>query len=79
MATSAESVEVSAAANIAATGVPAISGVAQAGQTLTATIGDVHDENGFALGSTHFSYEWVSKEGDGKRLPNVSRAVPPTY
>ena len=49
------------AANAPATGVPTISGTAQAGETLTASTAEIADADG--LTGAAFAYQWVSNDG----------------
>ena len=49
------------ALNSPATGLPAIIGTAQAGETLTADVSGVHDADG--LTSVSYSYQWVANDG----------------
>ena len=55
------SATVSGPGNAAATGAPAISGAAQAGETLTATTEGISDADG--LSGAAFSFQWVSNDG----------------
>ena len=48
-------------ANVAATGVPTISGTMETGETLTADVSDISDENG--LGRVKFHYQWMRSDG----------------
>ena len=52
---------VTIAANDAPTGLPAISGTAQVGETLTADVTGIADADG--LDGVTFSYQWVSNDG----------------
>ena len=47
--------------NVAATGAPAISGMLEAGETLTADASGISDENG--LDRVRFHYQWVGSDG----------------
>ncbi|WP_420633094.1 Calx-beta domain-containing protein [Candidatus Palauibacter sp.] len=47
--------------NHPATGLPAISGTARVGDTLTASVGEIEDEDG--LENVTFAYEWLSNDG----------------
>ena len=60
--TSAATTPVAAADNNAATGLPAISGTAQAGKTLTAGISGIADADG--LTSVEYSYQWLADDTD---------------
>ena len=60
--TSAATEQVSAAANTPATGAPAISGTAQAGQTLTAGTSGIDDADG--LTNVSYSYQWLADDAD---------------
>ena len=60
--TSAATAVVSAAPNTPATGAPAITGTAQVGQTLTATVGDIADVDGLPdpfLTDANTSFQWI--------------------
>ena len=59
--TSAATAAVAARPNSPATGAPAISGTAQAGETLTASTGGISDADG--LSGATFSFQWVSNDG----------------
>ena len=48
--------------NVAATGAPTISGTAEVGETLTASVADIGDANG--LDRVEFSYQWTSNDGN---------------
>ena len=61
--------------NTAATGAPTISGKAEAGETLAASISDIEDENG--LDRVKFSYQWTS--GDGTADSDIEGATGATY
>ena len=54
--------EVAAKPNIQATGQPSISGTAQVGETLTADVTGIADEDG--LTNAVFSYQWVADDED---------------
>ena len=54
--------EVAPKPNTQATGQPTISGTAQVGQTLTADVTSIADEDG--LSDAVFSYQWVRSDGD---------------
>ena len=73
-------VDVTAAANNAATGQPAITGTAQAGRTLTAELGDIADNDG--LPATAFpdgyAFRWVRVAGDGTET-DIPGATEHTY
>ena len=53
--------EVAAKPNSDATGAPAISGTAQVGQTLTANVSGIADEDG--LENAEFTYQWIRNDG----------------
>ena len=53
---------VAAADNRPATGLPTISGTAQVGETLTADISGIADEDG--LTSVSYSYQWIRSDGN---------------
>ena len=64
--------------NTAATGGPEISGTAQVGQTLTATEGDIADENGLpATFPDDYTFQWVLV--DGVTESDISGATASTY
>ncbi len=54
-------VTVTRAANTPATGAPVIIGVAQAGQTLTVSMSDIEDEEGYSR--FFLIYQWISNDG----------------
>ena len=60
--TSEATAEVTARPNTPATGAPTISGTAQAGQTLTADVAGIDDEDG--LTNVTYSYQWVRNDGN---------------
>ena len=60
--TSEATAEVEARPNSPATGAPAISGTAQAGETLTADTSGITDANG--LTNVAFSYQWLADDAD---------------
>ncbi len=57
--------------NTPATGAPTISGTIQVGQTLTASVADIQDEDG--LDNVTFSYQWIADDED------ISGATDATY
>ena len=59
--TSAATAVVAARPNTPATGLPTISGMAQAGQTLTADTSGIDDEDG--LTNVAYSYQWIRSDG----------------
>ena len=61
--------------NSPATGAPAISGVAQVGETLTADASGIADEDG--LDNASFSYQWV--RNDGNADADIQDATNATY
>ena len=61
--------------NSPATGVPAISGTAQVGETLTADTSGIADSDGLA--NVTFSYQWV--RNDGTTDSDISGATSSTY
>ena len=69
--TSEATAEVEARPNSPATGAPAISGTVQAGQTLTANISGMADEDG--LDNAEFSYQWLANDAD------IQNATDSTY
>ena len=60
--TSAATVAVVAAPNREATGLPTISGTPQVGETLTADISNIADEDG--LDNVSYGYQWIRSDGD---------------
>ena len=60
--TSAVTVAVAAIPNSVATGAPTISGMAQVGQTLTASTSDISDSDG--LINATFTYQWLADDTD---------------
>ena len=73
--TSAATGVVAAKPNSPATGAPTISGTAQAGETLTADVSGVNDEDG--LNNVSYSYQWVSN--DGTTDTDIQDATDSTY
>ena len=63
------------ALNSPATGLPTIIGTAQAGETLTADVSGVNDEDG--LTSVSYSYQWVAN--DGTTDTDIQDATDSTY
>ena len=63
------------ALNSPATGLPTIIGTAQAGETLTADVSGVNDEDG--LTSVSYSYQWVAD--DGTADTDIQDAAASTY
>ena len=64
--------------NHAATGKPEISGRAEVGRTLVASVGGIADGNGLANAS--YSYQWVRVDADGTSSPTVVQTSNiPTY
>ena len=70
-----EEEEQTSAENTPATGVPAISGTAQAGETLTADTSGIADTDG--LSNATFSYQWV--RNDGSDDADIAGATGATY
>ena len=66
---------VDAPLNAAPTGVPSISGTAQAGETLTASVAAIEDADG--LTGASFAYQWVSNDGTADE--DVADATQDTY
>ena len=65
-------------ANFAATGAPTISGTAQAGETLTAAIGDIADTDGLpATFPADYTFQWLRVDG-GTETP-ITGATGSTY
>ena len=65
-------------ANNAATGEPAITGTAVAGQELTATAGTIMDTDG--LTGVDFTYQWLRVDADGTSNPaDITDATAATY
>ena len=73
--TSTPTAAVTARPNTPATGLPTISGTAQAGQTLTADTSGIDDADGRS--NTVFSYQWVSNDGNADT--NIQDATASTY
>ena len=73
--TSAATGVVAAKPNSPATGAPTIIGTAQAGETLTADVSGVNDEDG--LDDVSYSYQWVSN--DGTTDTDIQDATDSTY
>ena len=69
--TSAATAAVAARPNTPATGLPTISGTAQAGKTLTANISGMADEDG--LDNAELSYQWLANDAD------IQNATDSTY
>ena len=65
--------------NIPATGLPAITGVPQAGKVLTAGLGTIADSDGLPSGSGNFTYQWVRVDADGFSNPRNRGTNSPTY
>ena len=63
------------AVNTAPTGLPAITGTAQVGETLTASVDEIEDEDG--LDDATFTYQWVSN--DGTADSDIEDATDSTY
>ena len=70
---SAATVAVSARPNTPATGQPTISGTAQVGETLTADVSSIADEDG--LDNATFTYQWLAGTSG---WPATSTSAPPT-
>ena len=65
-------------ANNAATGEPAISGTAQAGQDLTADASPIADDDG--LTDVDFTYQWIRVDADGtSNEEDISGEIAATY
>ena len=60
--TSAATAAVAARPNTSATGQPTIGGMAQVGETLTADISDIDDQEGLA--NAEFSYQWLADDAE---------------
>ena len=78
--TSAATAAVAAATNTPATGAPTITGTAQVGQTLTATVGTIADANGLPdpfLADANTSFQWV--QVDLGTETNIASATASTY
>ena len=73
--TSANTATVEARANSPATGLPAISGTAQVGETLTAGITGIADADG--MSGVAYNYQWVSS--DGTTDTDIEKATDSTY
>ena len=61
--------------NSPATGLPAISGTAQVGETLTADTGGINDSDG--LTGVSYNYQWISNDGNSDS--HITDATGPTY
>ena len=68
---------VSAEPNVAATGQPTISGTAQVGEDLTASVSGISDGNG--LTSPTYSYQWLRGETAAGTGSEISGATSATY
>ena len=68
---------VSAEPNVAAAGQPTISGTAQVGQDLTASVSGISDENG--LTNPTYSYQWLRAETASAAGEDISGATSSTY
>ena len=73
--TSDVTVAVAAIPNSAATGAPAISGMVQVGQTLTASTSNISDSDG--LTNATFTYQWIAN--DGTEDTDIQDATGSTY
>ena len=73
--TSAPTAAVEPAPNSPATGAPVISGVAQVGETLTADVSGIADDDGLTNGS--YSYQWLGNDGTGDA--DIPGATASTY
>ena len=65
--TSEPTAAVAAKENTPATGAPTISGTVQVGETLTASVGDIGDDDGIA--NAEFSYQWLA---DGAEITDAT-------
>ena len=65
--TSEPTAAVAAKENTPATGAPTITGTAQVGETLTASVGDIGDDDGIA--NAEFSYQWLA---DGAEITDAT-------
>ena len=68
---------VSAEANVAATGQPTISGTAQVGQDLSASVSGISDGNGVA--NSTYSYQWLRADMASAAGEDISGATSATY
>ncbi len=68
-------------ANNDATGTPAVTGTAQAGETLTAGIGDIADSDGLpATFPDDYAFQWVRVDADGtSNATDITDATANTY
>ena len=73
--TSVATTAVEATTNNFATGAPTITGTAQVGQTLTATVDDIADDDG--LTTPGYTYQWIRV--DGNTETDISEATASTY
>ena len=79
--TSAATATVSASTNTPATGAPTITGTAQVGQTLTATVGDIADVDGLPdpfLTDANTSFQWIRVATDNSET-DISGAMAGAY
>ena len=62
-------------------GSPGITGVPQVGQTLTATAGDMADDDNLPTTTfpTGYSFQWVRTDADGSNPQDISGATSATY
>ena len=74
--TDGDEVEVRLTVNRPATGAPVITGTAQVGETLTADVSAIMDEDGIPA-TDPFSYQWISN--DGTDDSDISGATDSTY
>ena len=73
--TSAPTSEIAARPNSPATGEPTISGAPLVGETLTADIGGIDDEDG--LTNATYAYQWLANDGEGDS--DIGGATDSTY
>ena len=73
--TSVATAAVEARPNVEPTGLPTISGTAQAGETLTASTSGIGDEDG--LDNAVFSYQWIANDGNDDA--DIAGATARTY
>ena len=73
--TSAATAAIAPPVNITATGTPKIIGAPWVGETLTASISDIEDDNG--LDSVAFAYQWIT--GDGNTEEDIEGATGAKY
>ena len=74
--TDGQEVEVRLTVNHPVTGAPVVTGTPEVGETLTADISAIMDEDGVPV-ADQFAYQWISNDGTGDS--NISGATDPTF